>query len=368
MIADTAVRVPPDELRALVFDAFVSLGIPEEDAGAVADVLVDANLRGIDSHGFNRVPTYMERVRSGLAGGADSMRLASDAGVLCRIDAGHALGPAVAIRGADIAASRALAHGIALVAIGRSTHFGPAGHYARHIAERGLIAIAITNAPATMAAHATTERFLGTNPIAIAAPLGGRGVFVLDMSSSVVARGKIVRAALLGETLPEGLALDAEGAPTTEAERALEGCVLPLGGPKGSNLALAIAIVCGILAGADFDDEMASMYEDPDRPQNVGHVFIAVDPARLGAGEDARGRLEALVDRFHALRRADPGVEPLLAGELEDRCAEERRRDGIPVPTEELAAFADACRSAGLGALAERARKLADPSAGEAAT
>jgi LDH2 family malate/lactate/ureidoglycolate dehydrogenase len=293
-----------------------------------------------------------------MAGGSERMQMVLDAGALCRLDANRALGPAAASRAMALAAERAGVHGIALVAVGRSTHFGRAGYYVRQAAARGLIGIAITNAPATMAPFSASERFLGTNPIAIACPLGHHGVFALDMSSSVVARGKIIRAALLGESIPEGLAIDPDGSPTRDAEAALAGSVLPPGGPKGSNLALAITMLCGVLAGSDFDDEMASMYEDPHRPQNVGHVFIAIDPAKLADPADSTPRLEGLVDRLHRLRRARGADEILFAGELEERRALGGRSSGVSLPQAELAAFAERCAEYGLDSLAGRARSL----------
>jgi LDH2 family malate/lactate/ureidoglycolate dehydrogenase len=286
------------------------------------------------------------------------MKVVVDGGPVCRLDAHHALGPAAAARGMTLAIERGRSHGISLVAVGRSTHFGPAGYYARRAAEQGLIGIAITNAPATMAPFGATQRFLGTNPIAIACSVGRHGVFSLDMSSSVVARGKIIRAALLGEPVAPGLALDPSGAPTTDPDTALTGSVLPLGGPKGSNLALAITMLCAVLAGSECDDEMASMYEDPDRRQSVGHVFITVDPTRFESADQSIRRLEGLVDRLHALRRADEAVDVLFAGELEERCAAHRRASGIPVPAAEMNAFAEGCTTAGLEGLASQARAL----------
>lgn len=358
MITDATLRLPARRLAALVRGAFEGLGISPLDAGVVAEVLIYANLRGIDSHGFNRVPTYMERVRLGVAAGTERMRVIVDAGAVCRLDAHHALGPPAASRAMTLAVERGRRHGVGLVAVGGSTHFGPAGYYARQAAEHGLIGISITNAPATMAPFGAVEPFLGTNPIAIACPVGRHGVFALDMSSSVVARGKIMRAALLGTPISAGLALDASGAATTDPQAALGGSVLPVGGPKGSNLALAITMLCAVLAGSDCDDEMASMYEDPDRPQSVGHVFIAIDPEKLESPSRWAPRLESLVDRLHALRRVDEEVEVLFAGEVEDRCAADRGALGIPVPVAEMAAFAESCSAGGLEELAGEARAL----------
>ncbi|MEJ7716990.1 MAG: Ldh family oxidoreductase [Thermoleophilaceae bacterium] len=202
------------------------------DASAMAEVLVDANLRGVESHGFQRVPTYMGRVSAGLAGAATRSRCASG-GADARIDAADALGPIGATRATDAAIELAREHGIGLVALGNSGHFGAAGYYARRVAGEGLIALVTTNGPGTMAPHGAAEPFVGTSALAIAVPLGRHEPFCLDMSASVVARGKVMRAEAQGTQLEPGIAIDADGRPTLDPAAALAGSVLPLGGPQG---------------------------------------------------------------------------------------------------------------------------------------
>jgi LDH2 family malate/lactate/ureidoglycolate dehydrogenase len=357
--------VTPPELSALVEACFARVGLTEDDAAAVAEVLVDANLRGTDSHGVGRVPVYLRRVHEGLARGADAMSTTagSPAQPLARLDAAHGLGPAVGVRAVDLAATLAGEHGIGLVAVGRSTHFGAAGFYARRAAHRGLVALVASNGPANMAPHGAAEAFLGTNAIAVAGPLGSDGaVFSLDMSSSVEARGKIIRADALGLPIAPGLAIDAAGRPTTDPAAALAGAVLPLGGPKGSGLAFAVCLLAGVLGGADFDDELAPMTASrgggPPRPQNVGHLFMALDPARLADPGEAAARVDGLVERLHALRPAEGTRSVLYPGERGDRLAAERRAAGIPVEDAELEAIATAASDCGMPDLAERARGL----------
>jgi LDH2 family malate/lactate/ureidoglycolate dehydrogenase len=357
--------VTPPELSALVHDCFARVGLDDDDAAAVAEVLVDANLRGTDSHGVGRVPVYLRRVHDGLARGADAMTTTVDVGALARLDAGHGLGPAVGVRAVDLAATLAARHGIGAVAVGRSTHFGAAGFYARRAAHRGLVALVASNGPANMAPHGAAEAFLGTNAVAVAGPLGTAGaVFSLDMSSSVEARGKIIRAEALGRPIAPGLAIDAAGRPTTDAAAALAGAVLPLGGPKGSGLAFAVCVLAGVLGGADFDDELAPMTANrgggPPRPQNVGHLFLALEPARLAYPGESAARMDALVERLHALRPADGVADVLYPGERGDRLAAERRARGIPVEEAELEAIAGAATDCGMPDLARRARGLGD--------
>ena len=346
-------------LATLIEDCFASVGLSRADAAAIAEVLVDANLRGTDSHGFQRVPTYMGRVAKGLAGGTEGMSVGAEFGAMRRLDAAYALGPAGATRAIDVAIELAREHGMGLVALGNSGHFGAAGFYARRAARADLVAIVSTNGPKGMAPHGASEPFLGTSALAIAVPLGRHEPFCLDMSASVVARGKIMRARALAAELEPGLAIDVEGRPTRDAAAALAGSVLPLGGPKGSGLALALGLLSGVLAGADFDDELAPMHGDNTRPQNAGHVFLTVDPWRLAEPERTTRRLEDLVERLRGLRTAEGFDRVLYAGERGAELARERLESGIPVARGELEAAGRACADVGAEALAERLGALA---------
>lgn len=358
MRSDREVLVPPATLVRLTENCFRRLGLSDEDASVVADVLIDANLRGISSHGFQRVPIYAKRVRLGLAGGSGEMSVVASFGALCQMNAGKGLGPAVAVKAVDRAEALAREHAVGLVALGGSTHFGPAGYYARRVASRGLIAVVMSNAPKTMAPHGASERFVGTNPLAVAIPLRRYEPFVLDIATSVVARGKITQAAQVGEPIPIGLAIDSEGRPTTDPVAALAGSVLPFAGPKGSGLALAIGMLCGVLGHADFDDELASMYEDFDKPQNIGQVFLVIDPWSVQDREAAEDRWDALVDRLGSLAPANGQGPVQYPGQPETARAAEAVREGVPISGAELEAFAECCTECGFDDLADASRTL----------
>jgi LDH2 family malate/lactate/ureidoglycolate dehydrogenase len=360
-VAGVPVRVAAPALRDLVRDLFCGLDVPEADADAVADALLYANLRGIDSHGIDRAPVYLRRVKAGLAGGTQRMATVAEHGALRRMDAAGALGPAAALRAMDGAIELSALHGVGLVALGGATNIGAAGFYALHAARAGRIALVTTNAPKLMAPHGAAQAFLGSNPLAIAVPMGERDPFVLDMSSTVTARGKIRRAARAGEAIPEGLAIDADGLPTTDAERAMAGSLLPLGGPKGTGLALAMCLLLMLLAEADPDDQAASIYADPDRPQNLGQLLLAIDPWTVVDRERAQARLDALVERLHALRpQPGAGTDAVrYAGEASAARARERAAEGIEVPPADLEAIAAAADECGLPEQAARARALA---------
>lgn len=359
MTSSDSIRVAASELRDLTCDCFCALGVSESDSGAVADALVYANLRGIDSHGIDRAPVFLRRVKAGLAGGTEQMSVVAEHGGLRRLDAGHALGPAAALRAMEEAVELAVRHGVALVALGNSTNIGAAGFYALHAAEHGKIGLVTTNAPKLMAPHGAGEAFLGSNPVAIAVPMGDRDPFVLDMSSSVTARGKIRRAARAGRAIPEGLALDADGLPTTDARQAMSGALLPLGGPKGTGLALAMTLMLVLLAEADADDQAASIYADPDRPQNLGQFFLAIDPWTIVERERAQRALDGLVERLHGLRPQPGGGTLRYAGEGAAARARDRAAEGIEIPKQDLEAIAVAAEECGLYTQADRARAIA---------
>ena len=361
MPAAETLRIAPAELRDLLGECFRGVGLSQEDAASVADVLLDANLRGIDSHGVERAPVYMRRIRAELAFGTERMRVVAEDGPMARLDAGRALGPAVAVKATDLAIALAGRYGVGVVAVAGSSHFGHAGYYARRAAQRELVAIVTSNAAHSMAPHGSATQFLGANPLAVGVPLGQRGEFVLDMSTSVIARGSVRRAQAAGEPLPPGLAIDASGAPTTDPGAALAGSMLPLAGAKGTGLALALCLLSATLAGADFDDEISSMYATSDATvaPSIGHVIFVLDPWRLSERASTLARLEAFVDRLHSLAPIDPRQPIRYPGERGDAVLAESMRDGVAVRTAELDALVRACEESGLGALAERARAVA---------
>lgn len=353
-------RVGRAELEGLVADCFTGLGLPARDAAAVARVLVYADLRGLAAHGVYRVPAYLERVVRGLAGGTPDELPTSGSGAVRRVDAAHALGPAVAERATDLAIELGREFGIGLVAVHRSTHFGAAGYYVRRVAEQGLVGVVTSNGPRVVAPHGAAEPFLGTNPLAVGVPLGRHGAFVHDMATGA-SRAKIRRAADAGAAIEHGLALDADGLPTTDAAAALLGSVLPVGGAQGSGLALAVALLAGAVAGAEFDDEIAPTYGALDRPQDLGQLVVVLDPASLGLDvDDTRRRTEGFVDRLHGLRPR-PGQSVRFSGEAAAERAARAEAEGVEVAAAELERIAAACEAHGLPAPAARARELARP-------
>lgn len=308
------------------------VGLSAAHADDVARCLVYADACGVESHGVSRLPIYAKRIAMGVVNPKATPRVLSPPGQALRVvDGDNAPGAVVGIFAIREAIATAKAQGAGFVLARNSNHFGVAAYYVGLAAEQGCVAICGTNAPPNMAVWGAREPALGTNPLAIAAPAGRYGQVNLDMSSSIVAKGKILMHARKGIPVPEGWALDPEGNPTTDSHAAAAGVVLPFAGPKGSGLGLMIDLMAGVLSGASFGDEVRDQYADFERPQNVGHFFIAVDVARAMDTDVYADRVEAFCASLKAKSRALGVEEILLPGESKRRQAAQRRIKGIVI-------------------------------------
>lgn len=325
-------RVPHDRLTAFCAEVFGRAGVPEPVAAVVAESLVYADLRGVESHGVVRTDIYLRRVAEGMIAPHAEVVLERDGGCTALADGANNFGAYVGAVALDMAMERAARHGICALGVRHSNHFGTGAFYVRRAVERGLALIVLSNASQTMPVTGGVRPFIGTNPIAMGFPTGREVPFVLDMATSLVARGKIIVAAKRGEAIPLGWAVDKDGNPTTDAEAALEGAVLPLGGPKGSGLSMAVDILSGVLTGAGFGPSINNMYENWAEPQNVGHFFIAIDIDRFIPLASFTERLGRYIDLMKAEPKAPGTSEILHAGEVEHRLEMRRRAEGIDLP------------------------------------
>jgi LDH2 family malate/lactate/ureidoglycolate dehydrogenase len=248
--------------------------------------------------------------------------------------------------------------GIGIVSARRSTHFGMAASYVLQALDAGFVALVFTNASRAMPPWGGREALLGTSPLAAGAPGGKLGPFLLDMSPAVAARGKIRLAGKRGEKIPLGYALDAQGRPTTDPAEALKGVVLPIGAYKGSGLSMLMDIFGGVLSGAAYAGDVADQYKVFDRPQNVGHFFLAMRPDLFVSKKDYRLRMDTLIERVRACPRADGFDEVLIPGEPESREEEKRARSGIPYGAGEIDALQAEAARAGIAKLDVSAQPL----------
>ena len=269
------VRVEWEALREFCEQVLRAAGVPEKDAGIVAAALVDADLSGMKSHGVTRLNDYLLRMEQGLMTPTTKIDVVRETPSTALLDANDGWGQVASECAVELVVEKARDVGSAWVGVRNSNHNGTAAYWTMKIARKDMVGICSMNTSPVMAAHGSRRPTLGTNPLSIAVPSSSGRPVVLDMATSNQARGKIILAAKNNDSIPEGWAITSEGLPTTDAQEALKGSVLPLGGPKGSGLAIMLDILAGVLTGAEFGAKMPRMYDDP-QPQRVGHIFSAI--------------------------------------------------------------------------------------------
>lgn len=292
------IPMPVEEAGELALNSLLNVGVPAWEAQVTVDALIAAERDGLPSHGLSRLPFYLEQVRSGKVV-ADARAETRVQGAVIRVDAGHGLAfPAIA-RGLDQAIPLARELGLVAVAIGRSHHFGVAGHPVERLAREGLVSMALSNAPSAMAPWGGHTPLFGTNPIAFASPRENAEPLVIDLSLSKVARGKVMLAQKAGAPIPEGWALDPHGQPTSDPDAALAGSMLPAGDSKGAALALMVELLTAGLLGGNFGFQAGSFFAAQGEPPGVAHLLLVFDPAHFGAHylQHIESLFEAMLDQ-----------------------------------------------------------------------
>jgi LDH2 family malate/lactate/ureidoglycolate dehydrogenase len=345
--------IKPDRLAAVSSAILVSAGLPEADARIVADSLVDADLRGIHSHGVSRLGIYVERLRMGGNRPEGEPELVSEAPSLALLDAKDLLAQVASARAVQLAAQKAKVTGCAAVGVRGASHFGAAGYWARLIAERGMLGMATTNTTPVMAAWGGSTTAIGSNPLAMAFPSSGAAPVVVDMASSETTWGALLRAEATGAAIPDTWALGPDGRPTTSAVEAVAaGRLLPFGRHKGYALAVGVELLSGALVGASCLSQIAHLYLEPEKPMGAGLFFLAVDP-RAVPGQEGRSFAEKVheVQRaLNALPARDPGGRVLWPGQLEAERAARAHEDGVPLPPTIIAQLREFGREVGVPA------------------
>ncbi len=285
-----------DEMRSLGMAAFLNAGVPEDIASCVTDALLLAELDGMPSHGFSRIPFYVDQAKTGKVRADARPQAVHPSPAITLVDAGNGYAFPAIQEGLKLTAPLARQYGIAMLGVRRSHHCGMLGHYAEQMAREGLICIAFSNTPSAMAPWGGCKASFGTNPIAFGCPSEGEPI-VVDMSLSKVARGKIMNAKQKGlESIPEGWALDAEGKPTTSPEAALKGTMVPLGDAKGAALALMVEILAASLTNSNHAFEASSFFEAEGPAPSIGQSFIIINPGAFNP--EFAGTLHRLVSHI----------------------------------------------------------------------
>ena len=321
----------PERLADFAAAVLEAEDVPAGDARLVARCLVQAELWGHPSHGMLRLGWYVARIRSGVVDPAARPETVVDLGALAVLDGRDGLGHVLTASAAAEAVRRARKHGVGVVGVRNSNHFGMAAHFTRMIAEQGCVGVVTTNGSPAMAPWGGRERAVGANPWSIAAPAGRHGVTVMDIANVNAARGKIYAARERGATIPEGWALDAEGRPTTDPAAAIAGVILPMGGHKGYAISFMMDVLSGVLTGSSFATGVSGP-QQAERRSGCGHLVLAIDVAAVADPAGFGERMEALIAEMKAVPLAEGVAEIFFPGEIEDRSLARREREGFEVP------------------------------------
>lgn len=349
--SSTIVYITPGSAHSFVTAVLSKYDVPSDRAEIIANSLVLADLRGVDTHGINRLGGYLERIKHNVLDPKPDLKFETKTPVMALLDAKNTFGFVAASLAIDKGVEMAQTYGMGVVAVKHSNHYGMAATYLLRAIKKGCAAMAFTNASRSMPPWGAKEPLLGTSPFAVGVPGGKAGDFILDMSPSVAARGKIRKAARRGEKIPEGYALDAEGRSTTDPEAALAGgVVLPIGGPKGSGLAMMMDMFGGLMSGAAFAGNVNDQYKNLQEPQNVGHWFLVFRPDVFleGGMAELRERMDTLLERVRECDKA-AGVQRIYtSGEIEAEMEVKRRTEGIPFSGGEVDALHALAKQAGV--------------------
>jgi LDH2 family malate/lactate/ureidoglycolate dehydrogenase len=296
----TKILVSHDNANAYVKAVLQANNVSETDAAVTAHCLVAADLRGVDTHGVNRIPSYLARIRQGVLDPTAQPTITEKTPVVAQVDGKNAFGFVAARLGMEKAIDMAKTYGIGMVSVKHSNHFGMSAWLLQQALDAGMMSLVFTNSSPALPVWGGKEKLMGVSPIACGAP-GSEHDFILDMAPSVAARGKIYKAKRRGEKIPVDWALDKDGNRTDDPSAALEGVMLPMGGPKGSALSVMMDVFSGVLSGSAFAGHVTNPY-DPSKPADVGHFLIAMKPDLFLSSDEFKQRMEYLYNRVSLLR------------------------------------------------------------------
>jgi ureidoglycolate dehydrogenase (NAD+) len=316
------------ELERFVTAVLQAVDVPEEDARTVGNCLATANARGIDSHGVVRIAHYVRRLRRGSINARPNITIERRAPSVVAVDGDDGLGHVVAARAAAAGREVAREQGTASVAVRNSSHFGPASYFLLPAAREGIGGMCMTNTDAIVVPHGAARRFTGTNPVAFGFPAPG-APYMLDISTSTIAYGKIALAQVEEKPIPEEWALDETGRPTTNA-RAVAG-MHPMAGHKGSGIGLTVDVFCALLTGMPFGPHINRMYFELDEPRKLGHFMTFWDVAAFVPLSGFVSRMGEMIDELHGLPLFEGFTRIYYPGEIEGEREDERTNHGVPL-------------------------------------
>jgi L-2-hydroxycarboxylate dehydrogenase (NAD+) len=346
-------RLAAETLRGFTRKALDKAGVPERDALAIAELMVEADLHGADGHGVFRLPQYVRRIQAGGVNPRPDIRIERERAAMALVNGDNGMGHLAMRFAARTAIEKARVAGAAWVGVRWSNHAGPASLYAKMPMREGMIGMyfAVGNAN-HLPPWGGVEMLLSTNPIAVAIPAGSEPPIVLDMATTVAAFGKVKTRAQRGEAMPEGWMVDREGRPLTDPKRMNEGFLLPIGGYKGYGMALVFGILAGTLNRAAMGRDVVDFNADDATPTNTGQAILAIDVSAFDEVGEFKVRIDALAREIRGSERMKGFERIFLPGEQSRERFIERERIGIPVPGPLLTALNDLGQKLGIGKLA----------------
>jgi LDH2 family malate/lactate/ureidoglycolate dehydrogenase len=342
-------RIDPRRLIDFSTAVYAAQGMPAADARLVADTLVQADLWGHQSHGVLRLGWYLDRLRNGVMKPETKPEFVVDGGAIALIDGHDGVGHVLTMLATREAVKRAKAHGIGCVGVRYSNHFGTCMYYTLTGARDGCVTLLTSNGGPAMAPWGGRKKIIGTNPWSVAAPAGRHAPFVVDMANTGVARGKIYLARQKRQPIPLGWAIDAEGAPTTDPQKAIDGIILPMAEHKGYAIAAMVDMMSGVLTGSGFLSAVHSPYKTAEK-SNCGHLMIAINIEAMQPLEQFNARMEQYVAEIKAVPTAQGVDEVFYPGEIEARNDAKNREEGLLLPEDTLTDLRRIAKETGLEA------------------
>ncbi len=317
-------------LKRLVIKIFKKHNLINEHSKICAEAIINAEIVGAHSHGLSRLKMYCDRIKKKVINPRPKIKIKKISKSISQIDANNSIGFVAADIGIKHAIINAKKTGIGLVGIKNSGHYGLSGYYAEQATKKNLIVFCFTNAPPAIAPHGSKKSLFGTNPICFGTPTFSKVPFILDTSVSVINRGKIRVAARTGKKIPEGVALDKYGKPTTNAKKALEGVQLPIAGFRGSGLAWMVDILSGVFTGGNHGGKVKDPFDDFSGPQNIGHLFFVMKP-NLFVGNYSK-RIKENIKRIKRLPKIKGVKEILYPGQNKQKRYKKNLNKKINLP------------------------------------
>lgn len=320
----------PDQLKAFTQEILKRAGLSISESTIVAESLIEAELRGLGSHGLTRLRTYSKRVKTKVVLANVEPKILNTSKTALLVDGSNGMGAAIGLKVMQLCIDRAKEYGTCFASVNRGNHFGIGAYFTMHAAKQNMIGIAMSNAPASVVPTGGKKPMLGTNPLSIAIPAGKYPPLVLDMACSVVAQGKVILAVNeKKDSIPPNWAVDENGDMTTDPQTALKGAMLPFGGPKGYAIAFIVDILASALSGALNSTRIRSYWNNFEEPQDLGYFFGAFNIESFLDIDSFKNKMDDLFDEMRSCPPAKGYDRVYIPGELEYMKSEEAKKNGI---------------------------------------